>query len=155
MARHPADGPPPQGLAGSDRQPQDGGRPRRGPPRPQPPPRQHPPPRAGRPPPPSRRTVGDYAEDYLARNDLRESTRALYAGLWRHHLAKAWTDVPVDAVTPAPAPPPSAPPPAPARPLAAGLWRHHLAKAWTDVPVDEVTPAAVRSWHAKAGRTTG
>jgi integrase len=63
----------------------------------------------------SRRTVGDYTEDYLARNDLRESTRVLYAG----------------------------------------LWRHHLARTWGDVPVDEVTPAAVRSWHAKAGRTTG
>jgi integrase len=61
------------------------------------------------------RTVGEYAEDYLARTDLRESTRVLYAG----------------------------------------LWRHHLAEAWDDVPVDEVTPAAVRSWHAKAGRTAG
>jgi integrase len=61
------------------------------------------------------RTVDDYAQDYLARNDLRESTRILYAG----------------------------------------LWRHHLATTWGDVPVDEVTPAAVRSWHAKAGRTTG
>ena len=29
----------------------------------------------------SSRTVGDYAEDYLARNDLRESTRVLYSGL--------------------------------------------------------------------------
>jgi hypothetical protein len=63
----------------------------------------------------SRRTVGDYAEDYLARNDLRASTRILYAG----------------------------------------LWRHHLAEAWGDVLVEEVTPAAVRSWHVKAGRTTG
>jgi integrase len=63
----------------------------------------------------SRRTVGDYAEDYLARNDLRASTRVFNAG----------------------------------------LWRHHLAEAWADVPVAEVTPAAVRSWHAKAGRTTG
>jgi integrase len=62
----------------------------------------------------SRRTVGAYAEDYLARNDLRESTRVLYAG----------------------------------------LWRHHLAAPWADVAVDEVTPTAVRSWHAKAGRST-
>ncbi len=61
------------------------------------------------------RTVGEYADDYLARNDLRESTRVLYAG----------------------------------------LWRHHLAAPWCNVPVDEVTPAAVRSWHARAGRTTG
>ena len=37
----------------------------------------------------SRRTVGDYAEDYLGRHDLRASTRVLYAGLWRHHLAEA------------------------------------------------------------------
>ncbi len=63
----------------------------------------------------SSRAVGEYAEDYLARNDLREGTRVLYAG----------------------------------------LWRHHLAEPWADVPVGEVTPAAVRSWHAKAGRTTG
>ncbi|PRY51385.1 site-specific recombinase XerC [Geodermatophilus tzadiensis] len=49
----------------------------------------------------SGRTVGEYAEDYLARNDLRESTRVLYAGLWRHHLAEAWAHVPVDEVTPA------------------------------------------------------
>jgi integrase len=47
------------------------------------------------------RTVGEYAEDYLARTDLRESTRVLYAGLWRHHLAEPWADVPVDEVTPA------------------------------------------------------
>src|SRR6185312_16637413 len=38
----------------------------------------------------SRRTVGEYAEDYLARDDLRESTRALYASLWQHHLAEPW-----------------------------------------------------------------
>ncbi len=61
------------------------------------------------------RTVGQYADDYIARNDLREGTRVLYAG----------------------------------------LWRHHLAEPWAHVPVDEVTPATVRSWHAKAGRTTG
>jgi len=52
----------------------------------------------------SRRTVGEYAEDYLARNDLRESTRVLYAGLWRHHLAEPWAHVPVDEVTPPSAP---------------------------------------------------
>ena len=71
--------------------------------------------RSWRAPSASRRTVGQYAEDYLARNDLRASTRVLYAG----------------------------------------LWRHHLAELWADVPVDELTPAAVRSWHAKASRTTG
>ncbi|RBY75803.1 site-specific integrase [Geodermatophilus sp. TF02-6] len=47
------------------------------------------------------RTVGEYAEDYLVRSDLREGTRVLYAGLWRHHLAEPWSDVPVDEVTPA------------------------------------------------------
>src|SRR4051812_30630046 len=48
-----------------------------------------------------RRTVGSYAADYLARSDLRESTRGLYAGLWRHHLAEHWGDMPVGDVTPA------------------------------------------------------
>lgn len=43
--------------------------------------------KAWRAPEATRRTVGEYAADYLARDDLRESTRALYAGLWRHHLA--------------------------------------------------------------------
>ena len=71
--------------------------------------------RTWRAPEAGRRTVGEYADDYLARNDLREGTRSLYAS----------------------------------------LWRHHLADAWGAVPVEEVTPAAVRSWHVKAGRTTG
>jgi integrase len=48
-----------------------------------------------------KRTVGAYAADYLARSDLRESTRALYAGLWRLHLADHWADVAVGDVTPA------------------------------------------------------
>src|SRR3954451_389660 len=47
-----------------------------------------------------RRSVGEYAADYLARSDLREGTRALYASLWRHHLAETWGQVPVDEVTP-------------------------------------------------------
>ena len=47
------------------------------------------------------RTVGSFAADYLARDDLRESTRSLYAGLWRLHLAPQWEDVPVGGVTPA------------------------------------------------------
>ncbi|HEV7872259.1 MAG TPA: site-specific integrase [Modestobacter sp.] len=47
-----------------------------------------------------RRSVGEYAEDYLARSDLREGTRALYASLWPHHLAETWGRVPVDEVTP-------------------------------------------------------
>lgn len=48
-----------------------------------------------------RRTVGEYAADYLGRGDLRESTRSLYAGLWRLHLALHWATVPVGDVTPA------------------------------------------------------
>lgn len=48
-----------------------------------------------------RRAVGEYAADYLARSDLRGSTRALYAGLWRLHLADAWGSMPVGDVTPA------------------------------------------------------
>ena len=47
-----------------------------------------------------RRSVGEYAQDYLARKDLREGTRALYASLWRHHLDQTWGRVPVDEVTP-------------------------------------------------------
>ncbi len=46
-----------------------------------------------------RRTVGAYAEDYLVRLDLRESTRALYSGLWRLHLADHWAPVPVGDAT--------------------------------------------------------
>jgi integrase len=57
--------------------------------------------RSWRAPNASRRTVGEYAEDYLARTYLRKSTRVLYAGLWRHHLAQPWAHVPVDEVTPA------------------------------------------------------
>ncbi|MGY1808560.1 hypothetical protein ACI8AF_14420 [Blastococcus sp. SYSU D00669] len=44
--------------------------------------------RAWRAPKAGRRTVGEYAEEYLARDDLRASTRALYSGLWRLHLAE-------------------------------------------------------------------
>lgn len=47
------------------------------------------------------RTVGACASDYLDRDDLRESTRALYAGLWRLHLAEHWESVAVGDVTPA------------------------------------------------------
>jgi integrase len=49
----------------------------------------------------SRRTLGGYADDYLARDDLRESTRALYDGLWRLHLADDWCEVAVGDITPA------------------------------------------------------
>ncbi|WP_138759090.1 tyrosine-type recombinase/integrase [Modestobacter altitudinis] len=47
------------------------------------------------------RSVGSYADEYLARNDLRESTRGLYTSLWKHHLAEHWELVPVGDVTPA------------------------------------------------------
>lgn len=47
-----------------------------------------------------RRTVGAYAADYLVRTDLRESTRALYEGLWRHHLCSTWEPIAVADVTP-------------------------------------------------------
>ncbi|WP_448612210.1 hypothetical protein [Geodermatophilus sp. URMC 60] len=53
----------------------------------------------------SSRSVGEYAEDYLARNDLREGTRVLYTGLWRHHLAEPWATSPLTRSPP----PPSAP----------------------------------------------
>jgi integrase len=56
---------------------------------------------AWRAPEAGRRTVGAYAIDYLARDDLRVSTRALYAGLWRLHLAEHWESVAVGDVTPA------------------------------------------------------
>ncbi len=46
-----------------------------------------------------RRTVGTYADDYLVRDDLRESTRVLYAALWKNHLKDQWASVPVGDVT--------------------------------------------------------
>ena len=55
--------------------------------------------KAWRAPEAGRRTVGAYAVDYLARTDLRESTRALYTGLWNHHLAPTWEPVPVADVS--------------------------------------------------------
>lgn len=45
------------------------------------------------------RTLGSYAEHYLARMDLRASTKALYAATWRLHLAERWATVPVADVT--------------------------------------------------------
>jgi len=47
-----------------------------------------------------RRTIGAYAEDYLARADLRESTRQLYEGVWRLHLRETWSSVAVADITP-------------------------------------------------------
>jgi integrase len=55
--------------------------------------------KAWRAPEAGKRTVGAYAAEYLERDDLRESTRALYAGLWRKHLADHWDDAPVGDVT--------------------------------------------------------
>ncbi|MGQ0843170.1 MAG: tyrosine-type recombinase/integrase [Sporichthyaceae bacterium] len=55
--------------------------------------------KAWRAPEAAKRTVGEFAEDYLIREDLRESTRALYASLWRTHLAGPWTGVAVGDVT--------------------------------------------------------
>lgn len=46
-----------------------------------------------------KRTVGAYAVDYLARSDLRESTKDLYRGLWARHLEAPWDDVPVGDIT--------------------------------------------------------
>lgn len=57
--------------------------------------------KAWRAPEAGQRTVGAFAADYISRNDLRESTRSLYTGLWRLHLAPQWEDVPVSDVTPA------------------------------------------------------
>src|SRR4051794_10804 len=57
--------------------------------------------KAWRAPEAGKRTVGAYAADYLDRDDLRQSTRTLYEGLWRLHLADHWGDVPVGDVTPA------------------------------------------------------
>src|SRR3954452_25207281 len=47
-------------------------------------------PKARRAPEACQRTVRAFAGDYLARDDLRESPRSLYAGLWRLHLAPHW-----------------------------------------------------------------
>ena len=47
-----------------------------------------------------RRALGAYASDYLVRSDLRASTSALYAGLWRLHLADTWQDVAVADASP-------------------------------------------------------
>ena len=66
-----------------------------------------------------RRTVGAYAGDYLVRTDLRESTRALYAGLWRHHLAPVWEHVSVADVT------------------------TQLVRAWYDTAVNTTGPTAL------------
>jgi len=56
--------------------------------------------RAWKAPEGGRRTLGAYATDYLARADLRESTKQLYEGVWRLHLKKTWSSVAVGDITP-------------------------------------------------------
>ncbi len=56
--------------------------------------------RAWRAPEAGERTVGEYAMDYLVRTDLRASTRELYEAVWRVHLRKTWSQVPVGDITP-------------------------------------------------------
>lgn len=46
------------------------------------------------------RTVGSFAADYLARPDLKASTRDLYGSVWRSHLEQRWGAVKVGDVTP-------------------------------------------------------
>lgn len=75
--------------------------------------------RTWRAPEAGRRAVGAYAADYMARTDLRASTRALYAGLWRLHLAATWQAVPVGDVTP------------------------HLVRTWHDQATRETGPTAL------------
>lgn len=56
--------------------------------------------KAWRAPEAGKRTFGAYAADYVARADLRESTRDLYGGLWQRHLRDAWDEVAVADITP-------------------------------------------------------
>ena len=46
------------------------------------------------------RTIGEYAEDYLTRREIKESTRALYESVWKNHLEKEWGPVKVGNATP-------------------------------------------------------
>jgi integrase len=52
-----------------------------------------------RPPEGGNTTVGTYADSYLARQDLRPSTRELYETTWRVRLRDAWANVPVADVS--------------------------------------------------------
>jgi integrase len=52
-----------------------------------------------RPPEAGRVTVGEYADGYISRTDLRPSTRALYESTWRNHLHDEWERVAVADVT--------------------------------------------------------
>jgi integrase len=46
------------------------------------------------------RTIGKYAEAYLARVEIKESTRALYESVWKNHLEKEWGHIKVGNATP-------------------------------------------------------
>jgi integrase len=46
------------------------------------------------------RTIGKYAEAYLARIEIKESTRALYESVWANHLKKEWGSIKVGNATP-------------------------------------------------------
>jgi integrase len=48
----------------------------------------------------ARRTISEYAEAYLGRSEIKESTRALYQSVWANHLEKEWGPVRVGNVTP-------------------------------------------------------
>lgn len=52
-----------------------------------------------RPPEAGKVTVGEYAEGYLSRPDLRPSTRALYESTWRNHLQAEWGSLAIRDVT--------------------------------------------------------
>src|ERR1035437_4941782 len=46
------------------------------------------------------RTIGNYAEAYLARVEIKESTRAFYESVWKNHLEKEWGHIKVGNATP-------------------------------------------------------
>ena len=46
------------------------------------------------------RTIGEYAEAYLARSEIKESTRALDESVWSNHLEKEWGPIKVGNATP-------------------------------------------------------
>jgi integrase len=52
-----------------------------------------------RPPESGRVTVGSYAAGYVARPDLRPSTRELYRSTWQRHLEATWSRVPVSEIS--------------------------------------------------------
>lgn len=46
------------------------------------------------------RTIGEYAEAYLARNEIKDSTCALYESVWTNHLEKERGSIKVGNATP-------------------------------------------------------